>query len=137
MTNRVIVFGSRSWPLEYYQYIYDRLVRLPASTTIVHGACLSGADWWANQIAGVLRFDIERHPACWKPNGPQGRTDYSAGPRRNRHMASLGAELAIGFRMHGKSNGTDNMAAECELARIPVERHGWDWVRGAWDRVAG
>lgn len=134
---RVIIFGSRSWPVEYFQYMYGRLAQLPVGTTIVHGACLSGADWWADQIAQARGFAVERHQAIWKPDGRQGRTDYAAGPRRNRHMASLGADLAIGFRMPGKSNGTDNMAAEAELVRIPVERHGWDWPRGAWERVAG
>lgn len=134
---RVIVFGSRTWPAEYYQYMYERLARLPAGTTIVHGACLSGADWWGDQIAIARGFQVERHPAIWKPDGRQGRTDYSAGPRRNKHVASLGAELAIGFRMPGKSNGTDNMADECELVGIRVERHGWGWRQSAWDRVAG
>jgi hypothetical protein len=61
----------------------------------------------------------------WRKAG--GGIDYGAGPRRNRHMAELGASLAIGFRMPGKSDGTDNMWSECELRGIPVERHGWDW----------
>jgi hypothetical protein len=128
---RVIVFGSRSWPLPYFEYMDQRLAQLPAGTLIVHGACMTGADWWAEAIARTRGFQVERHPANWKELG------LSAGPRRNRHMASLGADLAIGFRMPGKSNGTDNMADEAELARIPVERHGWDWPSGAWDRVAG
>lgn len=134
---RVIVFGSRSWPSEYYGYMYERLRQLPEGSTVVHGACLSGVDWWADQIARARGLLIEPHPALWKPDGRQGRTDYSAGPRRNKHMASLGADLAIGFRMPGKSNGTDNMADEAELARIPVERHGWDWRVSTWNKVAG
>jgi hypothetical protein len=134
---RVIVFGSRTWPIDHYDYIRARLWQLPDCTTIVHGACPSGADWWANHIARARGLRVEAHPAIWKPDGYTGRTDYAAGPRRNKHMASLGAVLAIGFRMPGKSNGTDNMADECELAGIIVERHGWDWPRGAWERVAG
>ena len=134
---RIIVFGSRSWPAEYYGYIRDRLWQLPDGATVVHGACPTGADWWTDQIARARGLRVEAHPAIWKPDGRQGPTDYSAGPRRNKHMASLGAALAIGFRMPGKSDGTNNMAAEAELVGIPVERHGWDWARGAWDRVAG
>jgi hypothetical protein len=135
--SRVIVFGSRNWPAEYVGYIHNRIKQLPHGTVVVHGACPSGADAIADYAAVLYGFTVERHPAIWKPDGRLGRTDYAAGPRRNKHMASLGADLAIGFRMPGKSNGTDHMADECELARIPVERHGWGWPSGAWDRVTG
>lgn len=124
---RVIVFGSRKWPVQYAEYIAERLGQLPDGVTIVHGACATGADWWADQYARARGLQIERHPAIWKPEGLSGPTDFSAGPRRNAHMASLGADLAIGFRMPGKSNGTDGMWGECELRGIPVERHGWGW----------
>ena len=127
---RVIIFGSRTWPSEYAGYIHQRLAQLPLDAVIVHGACPSGADWWAAQYARARGLRVEAHPANWRELG------RAAGPRRNHHVASLGADLAIGFRMPGKSNGTDNMADEAELARIPVERHGWDWPSGAWNRVA-
>lgn len=119
--NRVIVFGSRSWPLQYVGHMEQRLERLPAGTIVVHGACETGADYWAAILAGRLGFRIEAHPANWRELG------RAAGPRRNAHMASLGAALAIGFRMPGISKGTDNMADEAELRGIPVERHGWGW----------
>lgn len=124
---RVIVFGSRNWT--HYGYIQDRILCLPDGTTIVHGACRTGADQIADDVARARGFAVEQHHAAWYPNGytPGRRPDYSAGPRRNKHMAQLGASLAIGFRSPGKSNGTDNMWAECMLAGIQVERHGWDW----------
>lgn len=125
--NRVIVFGSRNWLREYDTYVARELEKLPADTLIVHGACRTGADAAADFYARARGLEVETHPAIWKPEGPQGRTDYAAGPRRNKHMAGLGARLAIGFRMPGKSSGTDNMWSECVLAGIPVARHGWNW----------
>ncbi len=122
---RVIVFGSREWSLEYRGYVWARLDSLPADALIVHGACPTGADAHADEWATFRGRQVERHPANWTELG------RAAGPRRNQHIARLGADLAIGFRMPGKSNGTDNMADECELVRIPVERHGWDWPKAA------
>jgi hypothetical protein len=123
--NRVILFGSRTWPWMYYDHIKQRIAQLPADTLIVHGACLDGVDFFVDECARMRCMTIERHPANWRELG------RAAGPRRNAHMAQRGAVLAIGFRMPGKSNGTDNMADEAELCRIPVERHGWDWPKAA------
>lgn len=127
---RVIVFGSRNWPELYHFHIAKRLSELPRDVVIVHGDCKTGADFYADSIAATYSIRVERHPAIWYPI-PGGPMDRSAGPRRNAHMASLGADLAIGFRAPGKSNGTDNMADECELRGIPVERNGWDWRKSA------
>lgn len=122
---RVIVFGSRDWPLEHYSYIHARIWNLPEGTTVVHGACPSGVDYLADRVATARGLQIERHPANWSELGK------AAGPRRNAHMASLGADLAIGFRAPGASRGTDNMEAEALLRGITVERHGWGW-RARW-----
>jgi hypothetical protein len=137
---RIIVFGSRTWTNA--DHLTARLARLPrelgvepGEILLVHGDCKNGADFFADEAARELLFRVERHPAIWRPRGAVGPVDYGAGPRRNRHMASLGARLAIGFRMPGKSSGTDNMRDECELREVPVERHGWDWRDTAWHGV--
>ncbi len=121
MADRIIIFGSRLWPETYYSHILERIRALPLDAVIVHGACPTGADAMANQAARLRGMTIEPHPAAWLALG------RAAGPIRNRHMAELGATLAIGFRMPGKSAGTDGMWGECMLRNIPVERHGWDW----------
>jgi hypothetical protein len=70
----------------------------------------------------LLGLKTERYPADWKKHGRK------AGPLRNEHMASLGADLALGFRCAGKSNGTDHMARMCEKYDIPLERYGEGWL---------
>lgn len=134
MTTRVIVFGSRNWSAELNDYIWARLRELPERLQIphydllvVHGACRTGADAVADAYCVQNGIAVERHPAVWRPGGPGTPTDLSAGPRRNAHMAELGARHAVGFRMPGKSDGTDGMWGECTLRNIPVDRHGWGW----------
>jgi hypothetical protein len=130
---RIIIFGSRNW--NQYGHIHERIWALPDGCIIVHGACNTGADEMADRVARARGFKVERHPAVWRPRGQAGPVDYAAGPTRNANMARLGAALAIGFRMPGKSNGTDNMRDEAELRGIPVERHGWGWRETAWHGV--
>lgn len=112
---RVIVFGSRNY--KWYYTIKARLAKLPEGTVIVHGDCPTGADNLADEAARELGFPVERHPALWEVYGRR------AGPIRNEETALLGADLAIGFRSRGKSNGTDDMARRCANHRIPVEMH--------------
>lgn len=118
---RVIVFGSRLWT--DVRAIMMRLVRLPFATTLVHGACPKGADDIAQRVWRRWMLIDEPHPANWHPDGTF-RTDYDAGFKRNEFMAVLGADLAIGFRAPGRSNGTDDMARRCLAHGIPLEKIG-------------
>lgn len=117
MSDRVIIFGSRHWFDAHY--IWRQLVLLPRDAIIVHGACRTGADAYADQYATECGHTVERYPADWAAYG------RAAGPRRNLQMAERGATRALGFRTLGKSNGTDDMARACALFGIPVVRHGW------------
>ena len=96
--------------------------------TLVHGACPSGADYMADLVWRQLCGSVERHPADWDGYRARGLDPRKAGPDRNEHMASLGADLAIGYRMAGESKGTDDMARACERHGIPLVRRGWGWL---------
>lgn len=119
--NTVIFFGSRGWT--DYSTIFWRMALLPKGTVIRHGAA-RGADSLASRAAKALGLKEDPFPMSdeeWRTIG------YGAGHRRNERMANKGAELAIGFRAEGKSNGTDGMSDYCEKVGIPVEKHGTGW----------
>lgn len=119
---RLIVFGSRTWSEHgAISHDFQELCALYPEEliTLVHGACPSGADYWAQLFARDWGFHVERYPADWETHG------RAAGPIRNEHMAALGADLAIGYHMQGESRGTDDMARACERHGIPVVRRGW------------
>lgn len=147
--HRILITGSRAWSDE--QMIRDAIaanVRLygPENSVIVHGACPSGADALADRIATAWGggLTIERHPADWDnctptcPTSPghrrvrpRGDVDHpgmsgtycpGAGPRRNRHMVSLGADLCLAFIVRG-SRGATYTANAAERAGIPTHRY--------------
>lgn len=74
---KVLVFGSRKW---VDQGVVEReLKKLPAGTTIIHGAA-PGADNIGGFVASRLGFEVRAYPADWK------RLGLSAGPIRNQQM---------------------------------------------------
>ena len=78
--------------------------------TVVHGGA-SGADRLAGEWATLAGVTEEIHRADWLVHGK------AAGPIRNRHMASLGADLCVAFP---GGRGTESMVSEAEKALIPV-----------------
>lgn len=122
---RIIVCGCRDWPTPHaVETELERVMALywPGSMSwaafcrsivIVHGACDLGADYFTEKYAQHSGLTTEQHPADWKKHGK------AAGPIRNRHMASLGAELCLAF-WDGESRGTLNMIQEATRAGIPV-----------------
>lgn len=117
----VIFFGSREW--DDFDLIFWRMSLLPKDSIIRHGAA-RGADYLASLAAKQLGLKEDPYPVSpeeWDTFGP------SAGHRRNNRMANAGADLAIGFRCPGKSNGTDGMHEQAEIHKIPVEQHGSGW----------
>lgn len=90
---RLLITGSRDWSDK--QMIRDALRGAVSGirsrdVTLVHGDCPTGADRIADETGRLWGFDIEPHPADWS----RGR---KAGPERNAHMVSLGADLCLAF----------------------------------------
>lgn len=124
---RILVTGSRSWTDEHVVHAeLDRLHELHGPLTIVHGACPTGADFFASTWAiGKRDVTVERHRADWKQLG------RSAGPERNARMVDLGADVCLAFigrctsprcSQPGRhdSHGATGCAELAEAAGIPV-----------------
>ncbi|WP_371793047.1 DUF2493 domain-containing protein [Streptomyces sp. NBC_01471] len=134
---RILVTGSRDWA--DHDLVRDALATVTyqhVPAVIVHGACPSGADamasWWVRRYQ-LLGITEEKHPAKGHPTEDFGPWP-GAGPRRNQHMISLGADLCLAFVMpcrkasctrpqpHG-SHGTTGCADRAERAGITVRRY--------------
>lgn len=128
---RILVTGSRDWTHD--TAIIRQLAAIERTRrgvedrpVLVSGACPTGADALAEHIAREYGWAIERHPADWS----QGR---KAGPARNVHMVSLGADLCLAFISdctsprcsnpgRHDSHGATGCADLAERAGIPVVR---------------
>lgn len=128
----MIVTGSRDWhdglwiriDLGVLLFHADRMGR---RLVVVHGAHWDGVDHhvreWANDPARaeLRKFGYlheEPYPANWKA------FKKAAGPRRNQHMVSLGADLCLAYPKGG-SSGTRGCAAMARAARIPTLDTEW------------
>ena len=124
MQLRVLCTGTRDWTdeaavraafasLDEYDFWEQ-----PSDVTIVHGACPTGADAIVDRVARELGFQVERHPGDWDRYG------LAAGPIRNSHMVSLGADLCFAF-WDGRvtKSGTLDCFQKAVRAGIPV--HIW------------
>lgn len=91
---RILVTGSRAWKSE--TQVCDALDRHtrhhPGHVIVVHGDCPTGADQFAKHGASHTGAQQEAYPAQWKQHG------RAAGPLRDQHMVSLGADLCLAFR---------------------------------------
>jgi hypothetical protein len=124
----VLVCGSRDWA--DINAIRMRLVTLPPSTEIIHGAA-PGADRIAGWLAEDFGFAVDPHPADWEV-GPQTRAedirarpdgstyDSAAGRRRNLAMLDEKPDLVLAFQRNG-SRGTQHTINEARRRGIPVE----------------
>ena len=108
---RVLVTGSREWrdPVA----IHERMIRLPDSSTIVHGGA-RGADTMAEHQAKIMGFTIERFLPDWETYGRR------AGIIRNREMLDTWPDIVLAF-WDGQSPGTADCVAEAQRRGIPVE----------------
>lgn len=66
-----------------------------------------GVDSLGERWAKENKVPLEVYPANWQPDGADGKTDYSAGFKRNILMAGV-ADALIAI-WDGKSNGTRHM----------------------------
>jgi hypothetical protein len=116
---RILITGSRDWTdvdtirqalvdvwAEFHEPYPD------AEITLVHGGA-TGADTIAGAIATDFGWDVEVWPADWE------RFKRAAGPIRNNHMVSLGADVCLAFPLP-TSRGTIHCMKAAERAGIPV-----------------
>lgn len=122
---RILVTGSRDWTDEVVivnaldDAIWNSEVNTNNEVTVVSGACPSGADALAEQVARDNDMQVERHPAQWHVDG---KYDRSAGFKRNAEMVALGADLCLAFILNG-SRGATHTANLAEKAGIPTRRY--------------
>lgn len=83
--------------------------------TIIHGACRTGADCWADEWAVVNWAQLIEFPAEWRIHGK------AAGPIRNQRMLDEGKpDLVIAFP---GGRGTADMVRRAKAAGIRVDQH--------------
>ncbi|TWP51463.1 DUF2493 domain-containing protein [Lentzea tibetensis] len=115
MTGRVLVTGSRDWSDVHRLRRMLAVVRACYPTAVlVHGGC-RGADRIAAHIWRGWGLPTEEHQPDWKQHGK------AAGPRRNRHMVQLGADVCVAF-LHPESRGSVQTAVLAEQAGIQTFR---------------
>ncbi len=137
---RVLITGSRDW--DQADELREALLNTwhdatqvhgpNAKLVVVHGACPTGADriaddWARRQAARSPLVEVEQHRA--QDFGPW----PAAGPRRNKHMVELGANVCLAFiapcakprcprPAPHPSHGASGCADLAEKAGIPVRR---------------
>jgi len=123
---RLLVTGSRDWAdratIAATLRGVDRQCDGPnkrrdhqESAVLVYGACPTGADALAEEVAEALGWRVERHPADWRTYG------LRTGFLRNKRMVDLGADLCVAF-IKNSSRGATMTANLAEDAGIPVRR---------------
>lgn len=117
---RVIITGSRDWTEPHIvRGILDRLNEAhPEDLIVVHGACPTGVDFYADRWCHWNGLHPVTFPADWRKLGPK------AGPIRNTAMVNAGADLVIGFPMPGSVGTWDCMDA-ARAAGLTVINLGW------------
>lgn len=117
---RILITGSRDWTdLTIIQnaITVHTLGKSKWRTTIVHGACPTGADYLAAKFALDKGLNVEAYPADWDKYG------RAAGPMRNQRMVDLGADICLAFPL-GESRGTRHCMKAAEKAGIKVINYG-------------
>lgn len=117
---RILITGSRDW---VSRHTVEQAIKSYSddSTTIVHGACPTGADLFAAEFAESSGFTVEAIPAQW------GKYGKAAGPHRNRQMVDLGADICLAFIRNGSkgATGTARMAVDAGIEVVEfIEKAG-------------
>lgn len=115
---RVLLTGSRAYPgpSPIYRALGAVLFR-HGPFTLAHGACSTGADFYAHEWA-TAHPEVEeiKYPASWEAYGE------AAGPMRDEHMVSDGADLCLAFPM-SKDEDTQHLMGLARAAGIPVRTY--------------
>jgi hypothetical protein len=117
---RILVTGSRDWldirTLEcaIFRELYE-MKRPPGNAVLIHGACVTGADYLADRYAKRIGMHIARYPAKWLRYGK------SAGYRRNAEMVATEPDICLAFIRNG-SRGATMTADLAEKAGIETRR---------------
>lgn len=108
---RVIVCGGRDYQDRDRVFeALDRLHKKRGITCVIHGACKTGADRWADEWAKERDIEVERYEADWI------RLGFWAGPSRNQEMRDKArADGVVAFPSNG--TGTADM---CRRAQDPI-----------------
>jgi len=116
---RVLICGSRGWqdpkPIDVILAGLDVLSEgRNEKLVVIHGDA-PGADKLAGRLAARWGATVIAEPADWDLHGK------SAGPIRNSKMLNeYRPEMIFAFRSDGKSNGTDDMVAKGQAAKVPT-----------------
>lgn len=123
---KVLVCGSRDWA--DVKVIEREFKKLPAGTTIIHGACPTGADAIADKLAMKLGFKIKRYPADWDGELAATGSAKAAGPKRNskmireEHRGGEPINFGLAFTSDlSRSRGTKDCVERAKKAGIKVE----------------
>ncbi len=110
---RVMISGGRDFKEEAkIRNVLDHLNC--QDDVIIHGACLTGADRFADRIAHKMGFRVESYPAPWDREGK------AAGPNRNQRMVDTKPNCAF-FFWDGISPGTRDCIKRTIDAGIPYK----------------
>lgn len=128
---RILVTGSRDWEDWRTVYMalnavcdefdlwhtpsqeYGRLIPDPGKVSVLHGACPTGADEWADGWCIANLLEAQRYPAKWRVLGKK------AGFIRNEQMVNTYPDLVLAF-WKNKSKGTGHTIDLAEDRGIPV-----------------
>jgi hypothetical protein len=115
---RVLITGSRHWTdketIREALFTEWKEAGKPEEMIVITGACMTGADAYAERVGKAFGWKVETHPADWERYG------RAAGPVRNRSMASLGADVCLAFPFTD-SKGTANCIKAAQEVGIPVK----------------
>lgn len=125
---KVLVCGSRDWANK--AAIVRELKKLPVGTTIIHGACPTGADALVDKVARVMGFPVRAYPADWEGEKERTGSEKAAGPKRNaqmireEHVQGDPIAFVLAFSPDlARSRGTKDCTDRARRAGIRVEVH--------------
>jgi len=114
---RLLITGSREW--QDVAGIKDALRPWwrGGTTTLVHGACPSGADKIADDIWRSAGGKVDPWPANWARYGA------AAGPKRNAAMVAGGADFAIAFLLTSRPSPGCSVGTAAQLKASTSSSH--------------